>query len=274
MESKGSAARLVRTVDYWNAVHYKNGGSAKTKHPAGTWQDPSGSLPTVRAMLTARQLNDIWIHGAATLDADMADMHWYGNALTTEVVDLNGQSVDNGTFHNVSIIGNAYGAAADYIGARECRLYLIDNLIQLWAEDCAIVGTAGVPLQLLRESYLLNCFAVEGDITTYISSDTGDRIHITGWKGDLTLCDVAAGGEVYVDGVGRLDVDGTGGTVYVRGDIKVTDLSGGAVTIDDQTSFAQRAAIKTDTAAILVAVTGGAADARFEIGRASCRERV
>lgn len=272
MDAKGSVAKLVKTVDYRDFVHYKSGGSTGQKWPVGTWQDPCGSLSDVRAILAARNLDNVWVHGAVVLDADMTYTNFFGNTIATESIDLNGKSANISIFRDLKIIGSALAAGTNFIAGRNCEFYLIDNAFRIWAENCAITGTVGHPITLASLSVLTDCFACEGSTKTYISYVGADRLTISGWRGNLVLQGLLAGGVAYVDGIGDLDVDGTGGTVTVRGDIHVTDLSGGAVTINDYTSYAQRAAIKVDTAAILVAVTGGAADARFEQSHAGTVE--
>lgn len=59
------------------------------------------------------------------------------------------------------------------------------------------------------------------------------NMSIRRWSGGLTLNNVAAGDTISVDAVsgGTASIDGTGGTVHVRGMIKVVDNSSGAVTI-------------------------------------------
>jgi hypothetical protein len=270
MDSQGSVAKLVKTVDYREAVHYKSGGSTGQRWPVGTWQDPCGSLASVRAILTARQLDRVWIHGMATLDADMTGLNWFGDALGLTNIDLNAVSVTNSSFKNMAIMGAAYAASPDAIIADDCYILITTNPITLITTNCIFTGATAV---VLGDNSVIEKGRNHPDGETIFSMPGATMAaHISDWAGRLLIQDLEAGAAVHVNGVGALRVNGTGGTVTVRGDIQVTDLSGGLVTIDDQTSFAQRAAIKTDTAAILVAVTGGAADARFEQSHAGTVE--
>lgn len=268
MDSQGSVAKLVKTVDYRECVHYKSGGSTGQKWPTGTWQDPCGSLSDVRGILTARSLYRLWVHGAATLDADMTHINWMGDTIgSVSVVGLNGKSVDGGVFNQLTLLGNAYVTSIDSIQASDCAIFITTNPVSIVsAIRCAIVNDSVDVLHLSGNCILYDCFSyiAGNEAVIEYSSGAGYQFNAANWIGDLLIQGLVAGAVVNISGIGKVSINGTGGTVTVRGDIEVTDLSAGAVTIDDQTSFAQRAAIKTDTAAILVAVTGGAADARFE----------
>jgi hypothetical protein len=262
MDGNGSVAKLVKTVDYRDIIHYESGGNSAARWPSGTWQDPCGSLASVRAMLTARQLDRVWIHGAATLDAAMAALDWYGEGAADSVA-LAAKSVTGSTFKNLMLTGAAYAASVDSIYLKDCIIAITTNPISLIAERC-IIGITGATLVIGAGTTLDSCYGPMNDDNAYISAPGASfTAFITKWAGRLKLQDIEAGGEIFVDGVGTLIVDGTGGTVHVRGDIEVTDLSGGAVTIDDDTSYNQRVDLQTDVTAILAAVTGGAADLRI-----------
>lgn len=238
-DSIGNPAKLIKTVDYHNAVHYKSGGSTGTRWSRGTWQDPCGSLANIRTMLTARKLDNVFLHSATILDADMTGINWFGSGFLAESIDINGKSVNNAVFNKLLVSGIANAAAVDYIEAFSGLLFLNTNPITLNAFDCIIFTIGGLPLKLAGGSILKNCHGPESSATVTISqNDTGgiNQLSMTGWKGHLAIEDLVAGADVGIDGVGTLSVSGTGGAIEVRGDIKVTDLSGGLVTINDQTS--------------------------------------
>lgn len=264
MDAKGNVAKLVKTVDYREAVHYKSGGATGQRWDKGTWQNPCGSLSDVRAILTARKLERVWIHGAATLDADMVGINFIGTNKTKDSIDLNGKSVAASSVKHLYIGGSSYAIVPDVIFADNCSIDITANPIELIADYC-LITTSG-PLPLYYDSYLQNCYCTETEAVIAIT--VAGQYCITGWKGNLKVQDIITGASVTVDGVGKLRVDGTGGAVTVRGDIEVVDLSGGAVTIDDKTSYAQRSGLRDIDDGVYFDSALGVAGTTWPIGTA------
>jgi hypothetical protein len=261
-----SPAKLIKTVDYRDIIHYKIGGSVGTRHPRGTWQDPCGSLANVRTMLTARKLNRVWVYGAAILDADMASINWWGDIEVASQVNLNAFSVNLGVFHNLVIAGVPHAASVDIVEAWDCLITYITNPINLFAHNCVISTNTDHPLS---GSCILNhCYATDNVAHVIMSYLSANNLMITNWRGDLTIQGIIAGAAVFIDGTGALSINGTGGTVTVRGDMEVTDLSAGAVTIVNLTSRATLDALQNLDDGIYYDSVNGVAGTDWPIGTA------
>ncbi len=101
--------------------------------------------------------------------------------------------------------------------------------------ECGLGGT--ITIASTGDLHLIDCYSQVAGATSPVV-DMGSGVGATTasfrrWSGGLTLNNVAAGDVVSVDALsgGTITVNGTGGSVYIRGVVDVVDGSSGSVTI-------------------------------------------
>jgi hypothetical protein len=146
-------------------------------------------------------------------------------------IALGGQSIANASIHNANVSGTSTGAAYNFYS---CTI----GAVTVAAGDfhnCCFTGTVTVGA---AGDFLFDtcCSQVAGAGTPTLDLGAaigGTTVSFRRWSGGLTLNNVQAGDTISVDAIsgGTITVNGTGGTVNIRGMVAVSDGSSGAVTI-------------------------------------------
>lgn len=169
-------------------------------------------------------------------DTDGFDFNFRGSSL-----NLDGQEVTNCNIRGATLTGIATGGGA---------LLFIDR---------AIVGTVSLPPCILMQSALTDVLTLS-EAGTYILDLCGSAVAGSGsptidfgasigntnlnmrhYSGGIEILNMGTVGtdNMSLEGQGQLRIHSscTGGTIVVRGNFKITDNSGGAVSIDDTANF-------------------------------------
>ena len=244
---------MVETNQYYDRVFYDLvNGIAGTGWPVGTPQVPSNVIADVITMCTTRNLRNIDVHGALQLLATMEHYCFFGHCHESiaDVVDLNGQDVDNSRFDNCVITGAQGGTLlATYI---DCILYNMTGFRGM-AERCALYTPLAVSVGV---SDFDHCTSLHQVLTVTVGTPT--RLSFKEFSGGMILTAQTAGA-VLVRGIsGYLEVDamnGAGatldiyahgtdiqinanclaGTINIYGDARVTVIAGATVTVNNHT---------------------------------------
>ncbi|MBA7485441.1 hypothetical protein ES707_20987 [subsurface metagenome] len=220
-----------------------------TTWPIGTPTVPSDDIADVILMCAARNLIDIDVHGTVQLLASMEHYCFHGHCHESiaDVLDLNGQDVDDSRFDNCLINGAQGGAnLATYM---DCILLAVTGFRGM-AKRCAIYTPLAVSVGV---SDFDHCTSIHGVITVTVGAPT--RLSFKKFSGGMILT-LQTGGAALVRGIsGYLEVDEmtggtldiyadaaeiqinancTGGTINIYGIARVTDNSG-ATAVHDYT---------------------------------------
>jgi len=163
-----------------------------------------------------------------TLSAALQGYNVWGGNWT---LVLNGQDISNTTILNALVSGIAVGTNPRFTDCTLGSATLPPSKVML----CSITGT--ITVGSAGNFQFIQCqsgVAGAGTPTVDLGGAVGaTTMEFRRWSGGLSLTNVQAGDVVSVDAVsgGTITVNGTGGTVHIRGMCNVTDASGGAVSI-------------------------------------------
>ena len=250
-----SAGRRLRTLQDFGVyalgrvwVDEDNGSSTGTTFGEdATVTNRANDLDNAQTVADNANIHDINITNgnSITLTAALEGYDVYGNLVT---LALGGQDIGGSEFFDfadISGIGTTTGARVVFTGCDlgNCTLPGDTSMVGCGLEGTITLGAAG-------DMHLVDCYSeVAGasaptiDLAAVGASD----LSIRRWSGGLNINNVATGDTVSVDVVsgGTITINGTGGTVVVRGMCSVTDSSGGAVTIT-QEAVINRSAINAE----------------------------
>jgi len=205
---------MVEANQYYDRIFYDSvTGIAGTAWPVGTPQVPSDVIADVITMCAARNLSRIDVHGILQLGDIMEHYTFFGHCheSITDVLDLNGQDVDNSRFDNCLITGAQGGTGlATYMA---CIIYNMTGFRGM-AENCALYTPLAVSAGV---SDLDHCTSLHGMLTVTVGAPT--RLSFKKFSGGMILT-AQTGGVALVRGIsGYLEVDlMTGGTLDIYAD--------------------------------------------------------
>jgi hypothetical protein len=200
----------------------------------GTVTVPSLTLADAKTIADSLKLKRFWLQSGSSITPTVAMEGYVFDGFNYSIVG-NGQNYGGATIINAHSLSGVFASTGEDIRLQGCEINGATTLHSCHAHDCDISTT--VTLGIAGDYEFVNCQStVPGGAAPTI--DLGAAIGATGlslrrWSGGLTLLNVKAGDTVSVDAVsgGTITVNGTGGTVHVRGMVALVDSSGGAVTI-------------------------------------------
>ena len=227
-----SAVNVSQTVGYANGAIWTdtNNGTAGTENfvngvadnPALTWADTltlSGSLNIQRFELVSGS--------SITLTANSDN--YFIDAIEATIA-LGGQSIAGAYINGATVSGIGTGSSPRFV---DCRLGTI-TINESGFSGCALTDTitAGAAGTFLFD----NCFSgVAGSGTPVFdfAAFGATALNMRHYSGGLEIENMATGDTMSFEGDGQLVINAncTAGTVNVRGNIRVTDNSGGGVSI-------------------------------------------
>jgi hypothetical protein len=220
---------------------FKDGGvwcspGAGSSTGAGTAQDPVDTIDGAISIASSKNLKRIMVvgPGLVTPTSSLADYEIIGVG-AGPTINLNSQVYSDARIERMVIFGDMDGNG---FHARECLMTLMTGA-NLFAFDSVFIGANSFD-DISFKHLLQNCTstAEAAFAPSFSVSGATQEMALRGYTGLFTLTNLSTGGVVEVDGAGAeciIDASCGGGTVRLRGDVKYTDNSGGAVTIDDQT---------------------------------------
>jgi len=260
--------RLNR-IDYGNLIYFDSvTGIAGTTYPIGTIEMPSDVIADVLTICAARNIFNIYVHGALVIGAAMEHYCFIGNCHVsiTDVVTLGGFDVDASRFDCLVITGAQGGTG--YATCIDSILYAVTGFRGLASNCCLHTSIALAVGGATDYADFIRCHSIQGGVTVTVGApdivsfkdfigsmiltvQTAGAVLLTGYKGDLEIDEMTGGTlDIYANGADiTINADCTGGTIDIYGSAVVTDNSIGAV-VNDYTEQDDRA---TETAIILAA---------------------
>jgi hypothetical protein len=219
------------------AVYILSTAPGGTEPPNGTRAHPCATLAQARTVAAARGINIYHMLDSFTLDADMPDSIFRSDTpIYANVLGLGGFSVNNCTFVNIAVGGDAHAATVDMIYAWDSIIGIATNPINMWLRRCCL--WTGVHY-LEDQCWMEDCYSIIGNITLDCTTTTGGGdVEIIDWKSGLLLTIdnlTAAGAVIRISGRGSVNITAacTAGTIFIEGDIIITN--GGTSTVHDHT---------------------------------------
>jgi hypothetical protein len=241
-----TAGRRLRTLQdvgnyafgaVWIDTNSANAGS--TFPDDGTFLNPVQSLAnalTVAAAATQAIKKFHLLNGSSiTLAQGFSNYVFGGEAWT---LALGGQDVSNSVFSNATVSGTATGTDPEFdqcfMGActlPPCRVY------QCALTDTVTVGSAG---DFTFDRCWDQVAGAGAPVLDFGGAVGGTSVSLRKYSGAIEVRNLKAGDELTIDGMGRVVLDSscTGGSVIISGNMRLTDNSGGAVTVTDGARFA------------------------------------
>lgn len=229
---------LEHTV-YNNGVHVSiSGGQAGTAFPIGTRQYPVNNWADAHAIADAKGFRQFYIMESMTIADEDISVHAYtliGDSPQFTLTIDPSANVAGSELSLLTVTGELDGLNV----IKQCSLGAVTN-VSGFIEKTAFQSTALVNGPL----FVAECYSqVAGTGYPTLTSVGSNTLIIRDYHGSLGIAGMTGGTHSIEIYGGRLviEADCTGGTVYIRGShySDVQDLSGGAVTVVDQTDGAR-----------------------------------
>lgn len=262
-----SAGRRLRNIQEFQGyesgavwIDTNNGTAGTTSYENGTVENPVDTIADANTIATALSLVRFAIAPgssitlAATQSGQLFEGHGYSLA-------LGGQNVNNTHFFDAAVSGIA--TAANEMEFHRCEFSAATSVQLAHFYHCGFDTT--VTMTLAGDYNYIDCYSkVAGASSPTFTKTAGQAItaQFRRWSGGITITGLETGDTVSVDVIsgGTVAINGSGGTVIVRGMCDVTDNSGGSVTITE-TSVLNR----TDLTSHIDANSTQLADTRSDI---------
>lgn len=215
-------------------VYVDAGGTASTDLPYGSPAYPTTTVANGKIIADANNLHAIHLEGSHTFTAAMEHYSFTacGHIDSTELINLNGQSVEHSMFRNGTVTGAMGNAVGVVNSARfyESAIYTMTNINAEFFE-CTFSGASSI----LDGGWacFVNCeFGCLGAATLTLQAP--GTCKILNMRGTLTLAGMDGGTAlVSAENGATLIVDSTctAGTLTIAGDVSVTDNSGGTTVV-------------------------------------------
>jgi hypothetical protein len=228
-------------------------GVASSAWPYGTAAYPTSTIALGKVIADANNLAKIHIHGNHTLAAAMEDYSFVGSGHidTTNVLDVNGQSIEHSTFTNQVITGAGGNAAA------------INDQAKYW--DCYLYGHTNMQGEVYRGRVEGACSIRDTGYASFIDCLFGSSLPCTLTLQAPTVCDIEQmtgtltlagmdGGVCSISmsrgAVLTIDNTCTAGTITITGATEgVTDNSGVGCTVTIAVNAADAIQVSGDATA-------------------------
>jgi hypothetical protein len=206
-----------------------NGAAGSASFVNGIMSNPVTTLADAKTIADNLKLKQFWIQAgsALTLAADYPGYMFNGKGYT---LALGGHNISSAQIERVEGLSGIGTCATGEAVFHYCHL----NTLSIGEADfnyCHLNGT--VILTQASVPYLFNSCTgiISAKITFAAAGQTGV---ISRWGGQLTIAGMVAGNTLFLDGNGDVIFDNTntGGTVYISGNIKLTNNGSGQTIVD------------------------------------------
>ena len=232
------AVTTVRSVGYAGGfiwIDTNDGVNGATSFVHGVADNPINSLTNFITLDTALGLKRAFLRNNSliTLSQDFAGYTFDGDGW---ILNLGAREVDSCVFRKATIVSSTGTVSASTVAAvfQDCLFgpdatVTMDSLI---AFDCGVIA---LTFGSVGNYSFINCqSAVPGGSAPIVDCNSvAVNAEFRRWSGGLTLNNVVAGSVISIDCIsgGTITINGTGGTVHVRGMVRVVDGSSGTVSI-------------------------------------------
>ena len=209
----------------------------------GTEINPVSTLAVARTIATSLGIRRLYITNDSVFVLDAASQNWEFIGIgetTSNQLDLNSKVIDYSSFYNLEITGTQGG------GTKRCTYVdcMLNNItsIHAYALRCGINGNLN--LTNVDDQIFESCFsAVAGNNTPSITwgnpaTSTASFRH---YSGGIEIKNMTANHVMSYESDGQLiiNVNCVGGSISARGNMTITDNSGGAVTISEDAALSK-----------------------------------
>ena len=234
-------ANNFQSVGYSNGsiwIDTNNGTAGTTPYVNGTADNPVNTLAdglTISASLGLTRFH-VASQSNITLSSDSSGLVGIGENWN---LDLNGQVISNGTAIGATITGAANASSTSAL-IIDCHFGTC-SITPLQASNCAIESTITL---LATGTYIFHdCYsAVAGTSTPVLDLNSGvgaTYINFRNYSGGIEIQNMTSLDVMSLEGRGQLVINAncTGGSISIRGLFKVTDNSGGSVTLIEEANY-------------------------------------
>lgn len=273
----GSVTNITNNhAKYMNGVVWINtvtGATGTVNYTNGIMTNPSNSLPNGKTIADSLNLKKFWIQAGSSiaLSADMVGYVLEGASWTLS--SASARNISGTTIRGCEALTGLYTAPT-----QECYVYDCQVSTSTWGEvdfhGCHIVGTitlnAAVPFLFDR------CMGIPANSPTIDFGSTADARSavIKDYGNSLTVTNMRAGNILNIDGDCELIIAAscTGGTVYINGNISLTN-NGTGLTIYDTSRYGEDQAVASVTAGVTVSdKTGFALTAAYDAAKTAASQ--
>ena len=233
-------------------VWVDSAGTNSTAWPYGTAPFPTTTIANGKTIADANGLRLMHIHGNHTLAAAMEHYTFVNDAHidVTDIIDINGQSIEHSAFERLVITGATGNAAliSDQTRYIDCYLYAHTN-IQGWAtrcrveSACSICDTGYAVFDECTFGSSIACTLTLQAPTVCDIEDMAGELTLAGMDGGVCSVSMSRGAILTIDNTC------TAGTITVTGAGTVTDNSGVGCTVTVQVAEADVVQISGDATA-------------------------
>jgi hypothetical protein len=237
-----------------------NGAAGSTSYVNGIMSNPVTTIADAKTIADNLKLKQFWIQAgsAVTLAADYPGYMFNGKGYT---LALGGHNISSAQIERVEGLSGIGTCATGEAVFHYCHL----NTMSIGEADfnyCHLNGI--VTLTQASVPYLFNtCTGIVSANITFAAA--GQTTVISRWGGTLTIAGMVAGNTLILDGNGDVTLDNTntGGTVYVSGNIVLTN-NGSGQTVNDTSRFNENQNITNVTGTVNALAAQAKADVNAE----------
>ena len=266
-----SLGKRIRDLQEWGSyeggaifIDTVNGAAGTTNYESGTILNPVNTITDANTLAASLNLSRFVIAPASSIVFAVSQNGQIFNGIGW-ILALGGQDISNSEIIGAQSVTGIATTPTGEVHFIDCEL-VSGTLGQAHLKFCGLGGT--LTLSAAANYTLSNCYSqIPGSPTPII--DFGAAVGNTGlsmrsYSGGIEIQNYGVTGidTMSLEGNGQLVINANcaGGTIYVRGNFKVTDNSGGAVTIVYDDNTANAIAILEDTSATIPAQIGALND--------------
>lgn len=216
-------------------IDTNNGTAGTVIGENGIPTSPVSNLTDAISIATILGVKKFYVYPESTLQLTQTLSAWFfdGKEYT---IDVNGQNCSNTLFNNAHIIGTVISTTSE-TDFSNCSLSAV-SLTHSDIHSCDLKDT--VTFLSANSYYFDQCFVSNPDdspLSAYFNAAAD--VHFRHHSGSVIIYNFTSASKLVVEGYGEITIDSScsGGIVSLRGNIELTDNSGGSVTVDDGSRY-------------------------------------
>ena len=231
-----SLAKMIQQ-DYFTdgMIWVDDGGTASTSWPYGTAPYPVNTIARSKTVADDNSISRIHIHGNLSLAAAMEHYNFFGDGHVDlgDLFDINGQSIEHSSIHNIIVTGATGNGAnvGDQTRYLDCLLYIHTNI-----HGVLTGGALGGACSIRDGGYALFTDSFFGEIVACtLTLQAPSQCDIMNMRGAITLAGMDGGVcSISTQKGASVTINNTctAGTIDIMTDGTVTDNSGAGCTVN------------------------------------------
>lgn len=241
------AVNIGQTIGYANGsiwVDTNNGVAGTEAFVNGVADNPTNLIASAKTISSAVGISDFHIiNGSSiTLAEDSSNESYFGDNWT---LILAVQTVTDAHFQGANVSGTHVGPCE----FSDCKIGTITTIAETDFDNCELTATITLPVGSV---YLNNCHHQGTPVLDFGAAVGSTTVHMHKYAGGIDIQNMGDTGTdiLHLDGKGSLtlNANSSGGTINLRGEWKITDSAGGAITVNQDDVATDVAATLVDTA--------------------------